>query len=245
MGKARVLEWHRKVNVIESKSTMRDLREAPIYNVGEVANYIGLPHSTLRSWIRGRSYQTQSGERFFAPLIEPANPSKSLLSFANLTEAHILRSTRDVNISIPKIRDAIDYIEKAFPSQHPLITEQFRHDGVDLFVERLGGNQIIAVSRHGQLGLKTILDQYLQRIGRDALGLPICVFPMRYEEIAIDLNVSSGRPTLKGTGILASMVYSLAQSGEGIEDLARDYKVTHGAIKEAVKYVESKRMSRN
>ena len=157
-----------------------------------------------------------------------------------IISATVLRSTREVNISIPKIRDAIDYIKNEFPSPHPLITEQFWHNGVDLFVERLGGDQIITVSRHGQLGLKTILNQYLQRIGRDALGLPICVFPMRYEEIAIDLNVSSGRPTLKGTGILASMVCSLAQSGEDIEDLAKDYKVTHSAIKEAVKYVESK-----
>jgi len=49
-----------------------------------------LPKSTLRSWVIGQAYPTESGRRFFRPPVEIADPDQKLLSFFNLVEVHVL-----------------------------------------------------------------------------------------------------------------------------------------------------------
>ena len=41
----------------------------PAYGILEAAQYLRLPPSTLRDWVKGRSYPTEKGRRFSAPLI--------------------------------------------------------------------------------------------------------------------------------------------------------------------------------
>ena len=71
-----------------------DRREIPAYTPAEVAYWLGIRESTLRSWIYGRNYPTRSGPRFFPPLIDPAGDGNGFLSFYNLGEAHVLAATR-------------------------------------------------------------------------------------------------------------------------------------------------------
>ena len=94
-----------------------DRRERPTYAVTEAALYLGVPKSTLRSWVYGRYYQTKHGPKFFRPIIEPADPTKCLLSFYNLVEAHVLSSTRiDYRIQLKHIRSAVDYLREVYPT---------------------------------------------------------------------------------------------------------------------------------
>ena len=84
--------------------------------------------ATLRSWVRGRSYQTERGKaksgvlgkaqeeqlfkrQFSQPLIELQSPEAKELSFTNLVEAHVLRAIRvEHRIPTDRIRTALDYI---------------------------------------------------------------------------------------------------------------------------------------
>ena len=58
------------------------------------------------------------------------------------------------------IRRALDYVQKTYPSVHPLLSESFLTDGKDLFVKKIlratGEEQTINVSSWGQLGLGPI-----------------------------------------------------------------------------------------
>src|SRR5262249_35581636 len=75
----------------------QDPREMPAYGILEAAHYLRLPPSTLRDWVRGRSYPTEKGRRLSAPLISlpPRSPREPLvLSFFNLVEAHVLGALR-------------------------------------------------------------------------------------------------------------------------------------------------------
>ena len=48
----------------------RDPREIPTYGIWESAHLLKIPPDTLRSWIRGRKYETERyGIRKFQPLI--------------------------------------------------------------------------------------------------------------------------------------------------------------------------------
>lgn len=225
-----------------------DQRQIPRYGIKEAAYYLGIPKATLVSWVGGRYYPlARGGRRFFKPLIDLRGAS--LLSFFNLVEAHILKSTRRFfAIRMPEIRSAIDYVSKKYPSAHPLITEQFYTDGKYLFVKKL--QETIDVSRGGQLGLKPILDMYLRRIERDRSGLPIQLFPFRVgwaekadketpKVVVIDPDVSSGRPVVYGTGIMTFILSGRHKAGESIEELAKDYGLNKQRIEEAIHYFEA------
>jgi uncharacterized protein (DUF433 family) len=210
----------------------------------EAANYLRISVGTLRSWVNGRYYPTASGRKFFEPLVRIAAPG--FLSFYNLVEVHILLSTRKkYKIEMPVIREAIDYISKEFPSEHPLLTEKFLTDGKDLFVRKL--EQTINVSKRGQLGIGPILDMYLKRIERDRIGLPLVLYPVRRDwegqpdeeppkVVVINPKVSSGRPVVHGTGIATTILYGRFRAGEGTEELARDYGLRLGQIDEVIRY---------
>jgi uncharacterized protein (DUF433 family) len=227
-----------------------DRRDAPRYGIEEAARCLGMSAATLDSWVNGRKYPTATGQKFFKPLIELAAPGN--LSFYNLVEAHILLSTRKKHmVEMPSIRRAIDYVRKTYPSAHPLLSESFLTDGRDLFIKKIEGpkgqEQTINVSSWGQLGLGPILDFYLRRIERDDKGWPIKLFPIRMNwpgdlksdpprVVVIDPAVSSGRPVVNGTGIMAEVIFGRFNTGEGIESIAADYGLTVPQIEEAIRY---------
>lgn len=232
-----------------SRRTM-DRRETPRYGIKEAARCLGMPVTTLDSWVNGRTYPTAKGQKFFKPLIQIASPG--LLSFFNLVEAHILLSTRKKHqVEMPAIRRAIDYVRKTYPSAHPLLTEDFLTDGKDLFVRKIQGGasqeQTINVSRWGQLGLGPILSFYLRRIERDEKGWPVRLFPVRTnwpgdvqgdppKVVVIDPSVSSGRPVVNGTGVMAEIIVGRFNSGESIESIADDYGLAVNQIEEVIRY---------
>lgn len=221
-----------------------DIREAPRYGITEAAEYLGLPVATLKSWVQGRTYPIRHGKGRFKPLINA--PSPGMLSFFNLVEAHILLSTRKCHgLAMPAIRHAIDYVAEQFPSPHPLLAEQFLTDGKDLFVKKL--EHTIDVTKRGQLGIGPVLDLYLKRIERDQSQLPMRLFPLRAgwvnrpgEEppkvVVIDPSISSGRPVVYRTGIMAKVLAGRFRAGEGIEELARDYGLQNSEIEEVIRY---------
>ena len=220
-----------------------DPREFPRYGIKETAKYLGISLKTLQSWVKGRHYPTKAGNQFFNPLVKMNSPEK--LSFFNLVEIHLLLSTRKkYSIAMPAIREAIDYVSTEFPSDHPLLTEQFLTDGKDLFVKKL--EQTINITKRGQLGIGPILDLYLKRVDRDQSGLPIRLFPVRMDwdklddepprVVVINPKVSSGRPVVYGTGVVTSIVSSRFRAGEGIEELSQDYSLKPAQIEEVIRY---------
>ncbi len=152
---------------------------------------------------------------------------------------------------MPSIRRAIDYVRKTYPSTHPLLSEGFLTDGKDLFIKKIerstGLEQTINVSSWGQLGLGLILDFYLRRIERDENGWPIKLFPIRMNwpgdiksdpprVVVIDPAVSSGRPVVNGTGVMAEVIVGRFNTGEGIESIADDYGLRVSQIEEVIRY---------
>jgi uncharacterized protein (DUF433 family) len=152
---------------------------------------------------------------------------------------------------MPSIRRALHYVRKTYPSAHPLLTEDFHTDGKDLFVKKIEGTsgreQTINVSSWGQLGLGPILDFYLRRIERDEQGWPIKLFPIRMNwpgdlkvdaprVVVIDPAISSGRPVVNGSGVMAEVIFGRFNTGEGIESIADDYGLQMSQIEEVIRY---------
>ena len=219
-----------------------DIRALPNYTVLEASHYLRIPPSTIKSWVTGRDYQVQAGQRRFHRLIRPAQEEPvRLLSFVNLVEAHVLHSIRHIHqVRLRKVRFALDYVERQFGDRHPLATQQFQTDGVDLFIEKLG-NLIIA-SAGGQVALREAFEAHLKRVEHDVHGIAARLFPFTRPShadqpkiIVIDPRVSFGRPIIAGSGIPTSAIVERYHAGESTDHLAKDYRRSPEEIEEAVR----------
>lgn len=218
------------------------IHNTPIYPVADAARYLQIPAPTLRTWLTGRTYPTQTGPKTFAPIIQRPAPNLPQLSFTNLIEAHVLRAIREYHsIRLDKAREAIDYLSQEFNTPHPLAQIQFQTDRIDLFIESVG--RLINASRSGQLVMRDSLKHFLTRIDWNKDGIAERLFPfvqampgMSAEDkpLIIDPRISFGRPVIAGTGIPTHIVAELYDAGDSIEDIADEYDCQPAQIHTAI-----------
>lgn len=219
----------------------KDPRDIPTYSIRDAARYLRIPSGTIRSWTVGRHYPISNGSNFFKPLIPISTRKPRLLSFTNLVEVHVLRAIRKHHqIELDKVRNALDYVEEQFEVSHPLASERFRTDGVDLFIERYGS--LVNASKRGQTEMKEAFSAHLERIEPDDSGLAIKLYPFTrsHEEnnprlVVIDPRIAFGRLIIAGTGIATHVLAERYQAGDSISDLADDYDCDRLKIEEAIR----------
>lgn len=228
-------DWH------SDKKWELDIYNTPTYSVTDASRYLNIPLPTLHTWLRRSLYH-----EYFSPIIKRPSDEMPQLSFTNLVEAHILRVIRTVhNISLDKVRIAIEYISNRLNTAHPLATKEFSTDGVDLFLEQVG--YLVNVSRSGQLAMKEILEQLLTRVEWDENNFATRLYPeLDYinddKILIIDPHISFGKATIKGTGVPTKVIAELYDAGDSIEEIAEDYDCKVVQIKKAILF-ESQRQA--
>jgi uncharacterized protein (DUF433 family) len=220
-----------------------DRRENPVYSVEEAADYLGIPVNTLYAWTLGRRKPKHPGE-YYPAVLKFVDPKSRRLSFFDLVEAHILRSAIEKNIPLQQIKRGLTFVRDSYP-QHPrpLLTLDFRSDGKYLLIGGMLGSKekdreaMVNASRHGQLEITPVIEEYLQLLGWDTSGTPDTIFPKTGGRVvSITSGIISGRPAIEGTRIPTSIVAQRFRAGESPEELAVDYKISREAIEAAIKY---------
>ncbi len=213
----------------------------PSYGIREAAHYLRIPEATLRCWALGRSYKTSTGSQFSDAVLTLPDPTRPVLSFINLVEAHVLAAIRRrYRIPFSKVRGAVGFLQRKLRTKYPLAAFAFTTDGINLFIEHLGG--LINVTQEGQLAMRQLLQAYLRRIERDPDGIPVKLFPFTREPeadepkaVVIDPYLAFGRPVLAGTGVATVIVAERYKAGESMEALAADYGRAQSEIEEAIR----------
>ena len=211
------------------------------YSIAEAAGYLRIPVSTLRAWLLGQRYTVGDQAKFFKPVIEIADRKGRQLSFIKLVEAFVLAGIRrEHEIPLPKVRKAVDYLRRTFSTRRPLADEQFETDGVDLFVEKMGA--IIGATQEGQIQLREVIRDRLERVRRDPKGVPEKIVLFRAAgnrsesaDVVIDPRLSFGRPVLDGLGVRTAVLAERFDAGDDIDLLAREYAVPPEAIQNAIR----------
>ena len=127
---------------------VRRPEDVPAYSFGEAAMLAGVPVSTLRAWIVGRASRARRGGRGSQAIVRLPKGERQYLTFTNLVEVHVLAAMRRKHaLSLEVIRRAVRYVHEQLEIEHPLASEQFKTNGVDLFVERLGKNHPTRAAR--------------------------------------------------------------------------------------------------
>lgn len=218
-----------------------DALRRPRYGITEAARLIpGLSPTTLRSWVRGRTYPVKEGQGFFEPVITLPDPEKPSLSFINLVEAHILYGLRGSrHLSIPDLRTAIAYAEEEYGITHLLAHKDVRALPGSLLLDRYG--ELVNLSKAGQLGMRRVLEAYLQRLTYGPLDLAARLFPIlpwapERKDYLIDPTIAYGRPIILKHGVPVEVVADRYEGGESLETLATDYDLPEDEIEDAITY---------
>jgi uncharacterized protein (DUF433 family) len=224
-----------------NRPTVSDIREMPLYSAADAAHFLRIPLSTARAWSFGQPYRPVEGQRRFEAVIAAADRKDHRLSFINLVELSVLATIRRLHsVPLPKVRTAMNYLRKKFPSPHPLADNDFKTNGVDLFVEKVG--QLVNISKEGQVEMKDLIQAYLRGIQRDSKGIPIKLpLPIRDpltqqpSKVVIDPSRGFGRPVVDGIGVRTEVVVERFRAGEGIASLAQDYALAADVVEDVIR----------
>lgn len=210
----------------------------PAYSVARSAHYANLPPATLASWVFGRHYTTRRGKAVAPPIIDVADPASRLLSFVNVVEVYVLAVVRRVNrIPMRKVREAVEHLRERMGVERPLIDIPLKTDGVDIFVDWLGG--LYQASDRERPAIAGLVAEQLERI--DLLIPRLHPFSKRKNHerehmVSISPKVQFGRLVITDTRVPTAVVASRFLAGEQIEDLASDYEIEPAKIEEAIRW---------
>jgi len=225
-----------------------DPRDIPNYTYQEAAGLSGVFYNTLRSWVKGRHYPRRDGTGFFAPLINLPDPNVPLLSYTNVIEAHVLWVIRNLHgLELKKVRNAIEFMKEQFGREHPLADQQFKTDGIDIFIDHLS-DKVLNASRGGQLAFREIIEERLTRVEYNNAGKPLKLFPLIRNPnvipisrqprcISVNPEVAFGKPVIAGTAVPIANIADRYQAGDSIATLAADFQLKENSIEEAIRYM--------
>lgn len=219
-----------------------DIRSQPAYPLAEAARYLKVAPATLRSWVIGRRYPTAEGIARFRPLIHPPRRQPPVLSFWNLIEAHVLRAMRvEHGVSMEAMRKALAYAEKTLGIDRLLLRKDLCTKGGRVLLDRYG--ELIDLSASGQIAMRKVFEDHLQRVEWDEWKFPVRLYPFPSKDnagphrpIAIDPQIAFGRPVLARKNISTTVIAERIDAGESVDALAADYDLTTDEIEEAVLY---------
>lgn len=223
-----------------------DLRDQPAYGVSEAARYVRLPAATLRTWMVGRDYPKAGSQATFHPLIRPARRQPLQLSFYNLVEAHVLRALRtEHGVALAELRKAITFAEKKLGLHRLLLSPELRTHAGQVFLDRYV--ELINLGASGQLAMRRMFENHLQRVEWDRWSFPVRLYPYTdgssahdgARAIAIDPAVAFGRPIVQRAGISTAAIADRLDAGESVEALAEDYDLSRDEIEQAVLYARA------
>ena len=219
----------------------QDPRDIPAYGFNEAARYLKIAPATLRSWVIGRPYPLRERTGFFEPLIQLPDSNENKLSFANLVEAHVLRSLRtEHSVSIQAVRRALQYAQNQFNIKRLLLSPELLAGAGELFLNKY--SELISLSKSGQFVLRKVLESYLKRIEWEN-DLPIRLYPFLREETADDARpivinpfISFGRPIIERKSVSTATIVDRFDAGETESELAADYDLEISEIETAIIY---------
>lgn len=215
-------------------------RTGPMYTFSEAGQLAHVSTSTVRNWVKG--YNNAGLD--VAPLITTYDKNRAMVSFLNLVEIVVAGQFRKaLHVKYQTVLNAYSNAKQIFSLDYP-----FAH----LKLEALGGH---IVQRYRNQPSNTSM-QSIDTPAQWPLGLPLPDevsntihqldyleelaakwFPMgRDVPIVIDPQISTGIPTVVGTGVTIGAIHERFKAGHNIEFLAGDYALEPNVVQTVIQY---------
>lgn len=214
-----------------------DILARPTYGMAQVDWILQLKPNTARRWIDG---YTRRGKRY-PPIVRPESTGDELVTWGEFVETRLLSEFRS-NVSIARMRPAIDRLREMFNRRYPLAHARPLLDvsGRELVIQMqqevgLDSSLQLVVVRNDQLVLTLPAHDY---VGSADFGETDVVQRIRpVAEIAgvwLDPLRQFGEPTVRSvpTAVIAEQV----RAGDEPKMIAELYDLSETEVLQAVRY---------
>lgn len=215
-------------------------RTQPMYTFTEAARLARVSPSTVRNWLFGYTI----GEREAPPLFKRSEEQRPFCSFLQLVEIVIAAQFRkEKHVSFQAVRRAHENARKEWGLEFP-----FAH----LELRALGGHIVHllrprgslapshpAIDQPGQWSLPGLVEETIRQLDYES-ELAARWYPAGKDvPIVIDPRISAGLPVIVGRGVTIEAIDKRFHAGHTIEFIAKDFRLKHGVVQEAIRYVHT------
>jgi uncharacterized protein (DUF433 family) len=208
--------------VIERGCPVVDKFRDPLLSRKDTARHLDIPQSTLNRWL--------GEEAAGAPLVHGVQPEHvgwPWVPFVAVVEAYVLRSLRDLGLSMNKIREAAAEVRTTFDTPFGLATHKIATDGIDIFLDFAPDDMARVGDR--QRPIREVLDGYLRYIEWDteddfASRLKLRQYP-DIAPVVIDPRFGWGAPVVAENSVPVEAIVSMWLAGDSITEVAYEYEL--------------------
>lgn len=217
----------------------------PMYNYTEADRIAGVSRGTSRRWTRGYSHQSNGAHVHAAPVTPGiARPGEPGVSFFDLIEVAAIGGLKEVGWSLPAIRRAVESCQAMFDLPRPLVTEKFKTDGRDFFVQQ--GDVLIEVGigrRKGEQAWDEVLAPFLDTVAYEGEFVRRWWPIGRDRRVVVDPDYGFGLPVVTGSGVQTEVLYEQMQAFVSMEQIASDFNMSARDVEYAIQFEASRASS--
>lgn len=208
----------------------------PLYGYAEADRLAGVTPGTSSRWLKGYVYRDERGANTRQPPVTPTDGWQEAVSFTDLIEVVAIGKLREHNLSLPKIHELVRYCREVLKKPRPLVTETFRTDGREIFIEAGEGRLLEVGKRGGQQVWDEVLAPFLNAIDYHH-EFAWRWWPLgREAEVVVDPDYGFGMPVITGSGVRTEIIAERHRAGDASEDIAYDFGVGTSQINDALRY---------
>ena len=215
--------------------TVRDIRFGRrLYTAANVARYVGMHPSTLRTWAYG--YRRQGP---VITALEPIEGDSRRIPFVGLVEATVVQAFRRTGLPMQRIRKALQVLIDQGELDYALAGKKLFTDGAQVLYDYAKHEQdrqlrLLTVVSTGQRVFHEVITAYLERISFNGAWANELVLPVTDRELLrVRPDIAGGDPVFVAGSAPLTAVRSRFNAGEPVESLAHDYGVPATHITEA------------
>jgi hypothetical protein len=109
-----------------------------LYGIGEAAEYLSVPSSTLTTWAyerrRGAGVRPFQAEPIITA-VRPEHRSDPAVPFIGLAEAYTLAAFRKAGVPMQRVRPALDVLATELGLEHSLASRRLYTDGAEVLYD--------------------------------------------------------------------------------------------------------------
>ncbi len=207
------------------------------YSFAEADRLARVTSGTAKRWTRGYTYESARGARVRKPPVgRIVSSPESAVSFADLIEVAAIRGLRNLDFSLPQIREIVESCQSIFGSDRPLLSHRFRADGRDAFVQGDDGALVSVLRGKRRTAWDDVLEPFLATVDYQD-GWANRWWPGgRSTEVVIDPKFGYGLPVVQGTGVRTEVLIERSEVGDSLEQIAADFGVSIESVRTAIQF---------
>lgn len=214
----------------------------PMYSYAEADRIAGVGRGTSKRWVRGYSYRSNGARVSAAPVTKGVEqPEEPGVSFFDLIEVAAIGGLREIGWSLRAIRAAVGSCQAMLDLPRPLVTERFKSDGREFFVQCEDALIEVGIGRRrGERAWTEVLDPFLKTVAYEGEFVRKWWPIGQHRRVIVDPEYGFGLPVVAGSGVRTEIIYEQVQGFVSQKRIADDFNITLEDVEHAIQFEASR-----